>query len=329
MASPDRFTAEYSKRLGTLSGEQLQAALDRFDLGLLVDAAPVTQGISGQNVFLRTTQGDWVLRGCPHYPGQFEKERFFARLICELTAVPAPWPYLIETSAELFGWRYALMPRMPGTSEPAATPEGRIARARAMGSTLAELHAICWEHCGEFQLEPATIVPRDRPWPEWKIRDLYTWLERARAHSEDTTEDDAEWIDALVYTHGGALEEPFTPTYVHHDFREANTVARADGGGCRVTGVFDLMEGYFGDPEEDLVRSIWEYAGGGRADCSRAYAAAYQAGRPLREGSRDRFRVYMLHDCLVLWEYAQRMRFSRPNVCFRDFSERFVSLDVL
>jgi aminoglycoside phosphotransferase (APT) family kinase protein len=329
MASPDRFTAEYSKRLGTLRGEQLQAALDRFDLGLLVDAAPVTQGLSGQNVFLRTTQGDWVLRGCPHYPWQFDKERFFARLICELTPVPAPWPYLIETSDALFGWRYALMPRLPGSSDLATTPEGRVARARAMGSTLAELHEIHWKHCGEFLPEPGGVVPRDLPWPDCKIRDLYTWLERAREHADATTDADAEWIDEIVYAHSDALEEPFTPTYVHHDFREANTVAEQDGEGLRVTGVFDLMEGYFGDPEEDLVRSIWEYATNGRVDCSRTYVAAYQARRPLRAGARDRFRVYMLHDCLVLWEYGQRMGTFPPQLCFRDFAEHFVSLEVL
>ncbi len=63
----DRFTRNYGPRLGTLTGAQLQAALDQFDLGRLIDAAPVDAGNFGQNVFLTSTSGEWVLRGCPHY----------------------------------------------------------------------------------------------------------------------------------------------------------------------------------------------------------------------------------------------------------------------
>src|SRR5262245_32023812 len=104
----------FSERLGAISAEQLQAALDRFELGRLIDAQPVPSGLFGQNIFVRSTEGDWVLRGAPHYDGQFEKERFFSRLVHERTEADAPWPFLIERSEELFGWHYAIMPRLPG-----------------------------------------------------------------------------------------------------------------------------------------------------------------------------------------------------------------------
>ena len=59
---------EYSKRLGVLSNEQFQVALARFDLDTLVSAEPVPFGNFGQNVFLTSTEGEYVLRGAPHYP---------------------------------------------------------------------------------------------------------------------------------------------------------------------------------------------------------------------------------------------------------------------
>lgn len=68
-------------RLGTLTSDQLQRALDRFGLGRLLSAAPVPFGLFGQNVFVTSSAGDYVLRGCPHYDWQFPSEQFFARLL--------------------------------------------------------------------------------------------------------------------------------------------------------------------------------------------------------------------------------------------------------
>src|SRR5439155_9911686 len=112
----ERFTRDYSLRLGVLTGQQLQAALARFELDGLVDAQPAQGGIFGQNVFLSSTKGEYVLRGKPHYDWQLPAERFFAKLIHERSKVPAPWPYLIEDSPDIFGWAFAIMPRLPGVS---------------------------------------------------------------------------------------------------------------------------------------------------------------------------------------------------------------------
>jgi len=50
----------------------------------------------------------------PHYPWQFPKERLIARLLHERTRAPVSWPYLLDPSDDIFGWSYALMPRLPG-----------------------------------------------------------------------------------------------------------------------------------------------------------------------------------------------------------------------
>jgi hygromycin-B 7''-O-kinase len=50
-----------SQHLGSLSDAQLQAALDRFHLGCFLGAKPVPFGTFGQNVFVSSTEGDYVL----------------------------------------------------------------------------------------------------------------------------------------------------------------------------------------------------------------------------------------------------------------------------
>ena len=57
----------YSERLGAISDAQFQAVADRLALGHFVEAAPVTSGLFGQNVFMTTTTGEYVLRGAPHW----------------------------------------------------------------------------------------------------------------------------------------------------------------------------------------------------------------------------------------------------------------------
>ncbi len=93
----------YSQRFGMLSEQQFQAALDRFRLGNF-----------GQNVFLTSTWGAFVLRGAPLDLLQFEVEGWFLQQWHELTQAPVPWPYLLDHDTDLFGWSYVIMPRLPG-----------------------------------------------------------------------------------------------------------------------------------------------------------------------------------------------------------------------
>ena len=68
------------------------------NLGRFVGAEPITSGLFGQNVFVTTTDGEFVLRGAPHWVKdideteyrredrwQFTKERFFAQQLHEHT----------------------------------------------------------------------------------------------------------------------------------------------------------------------------------------------------------------------------------------------------
>ena len=64
----------YSRRLGEISPHQFQKALDHFDLGMFVQAEPIPFGLFGQNVFVSSTKGEFVLRGNPHFSWQFPTE---------------------------------------------------------------------------------------------------------------------------------------------------------------------------------------------------------------------------------------------------------------
>lgn len=318
-------TGEYSQRLGILTSEQLQAALDRFDLGRLVAAEPAPRGLFGQIVLITSSRGDWALRGAPH-ADQLPRERFFARLIHERTTLTAPWPYHVETSPEIFGWPFALMPRIPGVVEGADEPAERLDLARALGEGLAALHAIEAEAPGDYDPAADAVVPYAVDHETRVLDRLYEWLDRCRAARPEATDDaDLAWLEEIVAQNRSALREPFTPRLVHHDYKPNNVLCER-GVRWTVRGVVDLAEGYFGDPEEDLVRCIGALAEV-QLGCVRPFVAAYGKRRPFRPGYRERYRIYQLIDRLVLWEYGQRNGlWFPPEQRFRGMAEHVVSV---
>jgi hygromycin-B 7''-O-kinase len=331
----DDLAQEYSRRLGVLTSAQLQAALSRFELGELLDAQPVRGGMFGQNVMVRASSGAWVLRGAPHSQRQFPAERCYSRLIHERTDTEAPWPYLLEPSTELFGWSYALMPRMGGVAfddpdlQDSLTRDGRIAIARAMGEHLGRLQSATWEHPGDFSSEADGIVALSAPYPQWFVSRMRGWIAQCLAASADsgaTTEDDIAWVESVIDQAQDALAEPFNPVIVHTDYAEGNVVGGRDADGTwRINGIFDLAECYIGDGEYDLARSGAWYLQRLGPDGLRAFIDAYTARRPLRPGYEKRLPVYVLQDRLIFWEFGQRNKiWFKPGLTLRAWAERAV-----
>jgi aminoglycoside phosphotransferase (APT) family kinase protein len=331
----NRFDRQYSQRLGVLTGAQLQAALDRFDLGRLVEARPASGGLFGQNVLLTTTSGEYVLRGKPHEPSQFPTERFFAEIIHERTTAPGPWPYLVEDSPDIFGWPFVIMPRMPG--RPAFEAKGEdgffatdgSGFPAAMGRALAALHEATWENCGEYSLERGTIEPIEMSYRHW----LASNVERRVARGLDEgwlRPDEAAWCRELYEGNAFALDEPFKPALVHHDYKAGNVTVEREDGVWRVSGIFDLMECYFGDGEEDFRRVVFDFGfGHDGVERLRAFVDAYSVIRPLRAGSRERFRINVLRDTLLIWGFEHRNgRCPAPaGTAFRIWAEPYVTLE--
>jgi aminoglycoside phosphotransferase (APT) family kinase protein len=325
---------EYSKRLGPITHVQLQAACDRFDLGQLLSAEPAPGGLFGQNILLKTSTNDVVLRGAPHHQWQFAWERYFSREIHERTRAEAPWPYEIEESPELFGWMYAVMPRLPGVSlkapgvDAALTADDRIGLARALGENLAWMQDATWS--APMRYTPRDeLEPLDVPYAEWFVSSTRELLERSRNASDATTDADVAWVEETIAGTERALAGAFRSSIVHSDYQDGNVcVERADDGRWRVTGVFDLGGAYVGDGEYDLAR-MGSWYGVQSRDLLRAFVGAYAEERPFRPGARERLALYTLHDRLVHWEYGQRNGVWFPaGMCLRDFAEQFVELDI-
>jgi Ser/Thr protein kinase RdoA (MazF antagonist) len=136
-------------------------------------------------------------------------------------------------------------------------------------------------------------------------------------------------VEAVIADARGALAEPFVPALVHHDYKENNLVfLREPGGPWRVNGIFDLSECYVAEGEYDLARTFTGHAVG-RPDVAFAFLDAYAAARGLRPGFIERFRLYLLVDRLIIWEYGQRNGiWFREGQAFREYAEPGVSIDL-
>lgn len=331
-------------RLGALRHEQLQAALDRFGLGRLRAAEAAASGNWGQNCFLISTEGAFVLRGAPFYAWQLLEEQLFARLLHQHTGAPVPWPYFVEQSTALFGWPYAIMARLPGAQLAGLVQRGtigpadRLHLARQLGDTLAEVQELTWPFAGVYDPTTGGIrlsaahnpgmeslrsyqLPPELDTPGY-VREF---LARARRVAPRlATAADEAWVETVLQRAAGALQEPFTPRCVLPDYQETNAaVVRDPGAGWRLSGVFDLAGAFFGDGEKALCRQLRAYLQ--TYPAALAYARAYFTRRPPRPGIRERLEAYMLADALTLWEWAQRSRrvWWEPSLTLRRwFGER-------
>ncbi|HYN96910.1 MAG TPA: aminoglycoside phosphotransferase family protein [Pilimelia sp.] len=312
--------AEYSRRLGPISAAQFQAALDRFDLGRFVGATAVPFGLFGQNVFVTSTAGEFVLRGAAHYDWQLPQERFVAGLLHERTAVPAPWPYLVDTDESVFGWRYgfAILPRLPGLQLAdravlaALSGADRREIAGALGANLREVQRVQWRHAGRFDV--ATGEPRafDGGFAGWIVGELRRWLRKSIASGTGAGEADADWAEGVIAAAADALRAPCTPVLVLHDYKEGNVTVERRGGAWAVSGVFDLMEAVFGDGELDLARQLAGYLEADDPTLAPAFLAGYVRDRPLRPGARERLALFLVYDRMIVWEYFHRPQ-HRPQ----------------
>jgi len=351
----------YSQRLGLISDQQFQAALDRFHLGRFIQAEAIPFGNFGQNVFVTGTEGEYVLRGQPHFWWQFPTEGFFTRQLHERTHVPVPWPYLIDPTTDIFGWSFVIMPRMPGLQlvdphvKDRLGAEERRCIAQVLGENLAHMQEVTWPFSGRYNAATNIVEPfvlaHELAWPFSIESDarlavmppttisyservkacLRHILARAQEHNAAaTTAADLFWVEELIADAQGALDDTFEPCLLMEDYKEGNLVVLQRDEIWQVSGVFDLMECHFGDGEADLSRVIAGYLDED-AQLARAFFNAYRDHKPFRPGFAKRFPVYMLLDRAILWDFFQRngWRWWDEDWTFRDWAGQYTSPDVI
>lgn len=351
----------YTQRLGMISDAQLQTALDHFSLGRLIHAEPVPLGFFGQNIYVGSTTGEYVLRGQPHVWWQFPTEQFFTRLLHERTRVPVPWPYLIDPTPDVFGWSFAIMPRMPGLQldDRKITNRLGIAERRSiaqeLGENLARMQEVTWPIAGRYNATTDSVDPFELvhelalPYPiesdaqlagmaptilsysERVKASLRYHLDRAQKRNPVATlPGDILWVEELVAEAQDALDDAFEPCLVMEDYKEGNLAVMQHNGRWQVSGVFDLMSAHFGDGEADLSRPIADYLDKDPHLAGELFNA-YQRQRPLRSGFAKRFSIYMLLDRALLWDYFQRhgLRWWDEHWTFRDWASHYISPGII
>lgn len=351
----------YSQRLGMISDAQFQAALDRFHLGRFIRAEAIPFGNFGQNVFVSSTAGEYVLRGQPHFWWQFPTEQFFARQLHERTHVPVPWPYRIDSTADIFGWSFVIMPRMPGLQLDDPQVKERLGSAerreiaQALGENLAQMQEVKWPIPGRYNAARDIVEPfelaHELAWPFPPESDvqlasmeptIITYGERVKAclrhhliraqeyNATATTLADISWVEERIAQAGDALDEAFEPRLVMEDYKEGNLVVTHNDRRWQVSGVFDLMGAHFGDGEADLSRPIAAYLKE-EPELASAFFDGYRKHISLRPGFARRFPIYMLLDRAILWEFFQShgWRWWPEQWTFRDWASPYISPHII
>ncbi len=329
---------EYSSRLGVITDEQLQAALDRFGLGRFVSAEPIPNGLFGQNLMVTASTGDYVFRGAPHWnpagddDWQFQKERFFSQMMSEAPGgPPVAWPYLLDEGRDIFGWGFAFQPRLPGA--PLEQPMGRKyspaeirEQSNALGRALGAIHTVESPEPGAHDPLTNAIRPFGKSYADyvqWVVEEL---LDRSAKASSATSPDDIKWARTVFEKCREALEMPFQPVVVHLDYGFHNVLFEKRAGAWELTGVIDWMTAEVGHPECDLSRPLaadFQYRLGGRE----AFLAGYRSVQPELPGFRERFAAFMLWEQLLIWQYWQaRGGAFKEGLGLREWMEPFVGM---
>jgi hypothetical protein len=315
---------EYSKRLGAISDAQFEAVAARWNLGRFVRAAPVTNGLFGQNVFVTTSDGEFVLRGAPHWVKgpddsewrredrwQFSKEKFFAQLLHERTKAPAPWPMLHDEASDIFGWPYLVMPRMPGqcfderSIRKSLDREDRRGVAIALSEMLAEMQTLTWPFAGDFgeasiQLEPNPDGVIGQALAETRM------IVRSAAERGTLISDEIAWIETLAQTAlAAASERP--NTYAHCDYKLNNLTVMKVNETWHVAGLFDFHEARFADGALDIVRQACAYFDSD-PEQARVFVRAYLGSVAPDRRIRELMPFFVANDRLKFWDF-----FARPE----------------
>jgi aminoglycoside phosphotransferase (APT) family kinase protein len=324
---------KYSKRLGEISNEQLQKALNQFDLGEFIKARPVDQGLFGQNLFLTSSKGEFVLRGVPHYSWQFKNERLFAKLLKEKISVPVPWPYLLDEETDIFDWSYVIMPKLKGIqlsdSDLGSFKESELkAIAEAQGKMLAEMQKLTWNRPGKYDEKIDAIKPFKESFFVWFRKNIFQRLEKAQGYNNKTKDSDLAWVKDQFKKAKGSLQMDFKPCFVMQDYKPGNMVVDRVHGNWQVTGLFDLMESYIGHGEADVSRMFCVYVDLKRKGLAQTFVKTYREEKGRAAGFDSRFPIFIIHDRAIIWEWVQRTDrvWWDKSFTFRQWVESFIKV---
>jgi homoserine kinase type II len=255
-----------------LSAEGLDALIGEYDVGELVSAKGIAEGVSNSNWLIETTAGRFILTMYEHRV-DVDDLPFFLALLDHLSSKGSPVPRTIHdrTGAPyrmIDGKAGALYEFLPGVS--IHTP--RPAQARAVGEALAGIH----------------LAAEDFPGQRANTMDLSAWRKLLGDCGERLVEIDgslpelaARELDFLDANWPSGLPR----SVIHADLFPDNVLML----GNRVSGLIDFYFACTDIMAYDLAvtHAAWCFAADGsyRASIGEALVAGYDSRRPLPDAA--------------------------------------------
>ncbi|WP_120717477.1 homoserine kinase [Tsuneonella amylolytica] len=274
-----------------LAAEDLAALIAEYDVGELVSAKGIAEGISNSNWLVETTGRDGA--GGRFILTLYERRidladlPFFLALLDHLSARGCPVPRTIHDrsgalSREVAGKAAALIEFLPGVSVDRPT----ASQARAVGAALAGMHIAS----ADFGQSRANALDIDA-----SLRVLDTCGPAALSTIDPDLPDAVDVARSLAARWPGDLPRAIC----HTDLFPDNVLMRGD----RVTGMIDF---YFACEEAmayDLAvtHAAWSFDRSGKrfdAAVGRALVEGYEAVRPLSDAERAALPVLAQGACL-------------------------------
>lgn len=277
-----------------LGAEALAEIIGHFDVGALVSAKGIAEGVSNSNWLIETAGADRT--GARFILTMYEARTdvselpFFLGLLDHLAAMGCPVPRTIHDRANAAyrlheGKALALIEFLPGVSVSAPTP----AQARAVGEALARVH----------------LAGRDFPGARANGLGLDSWLEFAAACGADGLDGIAPGLAALVEEQLASLTRAWPAdlprSVIHADLFPDNVLMLGD----QVSGLIDFYFACNDITAYDVAvtHAAWCFDGEGRhfdAALSAALLSGYETVRPLSDEERA---------CLPMLARGASMRF--------------------
>lgn len=270
-----------------VSAEALADFLTRYDVGDLVSAKGIAEGVENSNYLVDTTGGRFILTLYERRVDVADLP-FFMALLDHLDAKGLPVPPAIKDRdgveiQQLAGRPACLIKYLPGVSLSHPT----AAQARAAGRALAAMHAAV----GDFPL----VRPNTMGVASWQplldrcgrsLDDIAPGLHDDLRHATDRVI--AEWPG-----------DGFDRTAIHADLFPDNVLMRGDS----VTGLIDFYFSCTDIRVFDLaiMHSAWSFSADGRrfdADVGDALIAGYGERFPLSGDERAAFATLAIGACI-------------------------------
>lgn len=269
-----------------IAAEEMEALLTAYDVGSLVSAKGIAEGVENSNYLIETTVGRYILT-------IYEKRvdggdlPFFLALLDHLADKDCPVPRTIHdrSGSGLRQWQgkyLALIEYLPGVSVSHPTPE----KAQAVGQALGQMHRAV----ADFPMSRANSLGLPG-WIELAAR-CGDDLDRIRPGLKARVEAECRFLD----TH---WPHDLPQSVIHADLFPDNVLMLGD----RVTGLIDF---YFACSETRawdiaITHAAWSFAADGTAfdaGVGDALLAGYGEAMPLSEAETAAFPILARGACL-------------------------------